>query len=489
MKEKASEIKTANTFGATIVMIMASGSMVFAQGSNSPDPKTAGSSQRLEAAPSSSQKPTLSTATPDWYSPLKNISLGPGKLDIGFDLRTRYEFSENFDVRRYGTGKSDDLLLLRTRLSLDYKFNDQAHVFVEVQDARYWLSDLDRDLWPLNCPFYDALDLRQAFAEWKKIGDTPFGFKAGRQSISYADNRVFGPGEWGNVGRYWWDAAKVYYQSDPVQVDLLYGQRIISEPTSFNNEHFPYEMLGAYAQFRKLSWDKFSLKPDLFYLVQYDDHGNLVGESGPGDQQTHSVGFYFESRYGQHWDFSGTLAGQLGQYGQDDIRAYGANIKAGYTFDCAWSPRIGAEFSYASGDDDPDDGVHETFDGIFGAVDLYYYGSMNVLPWMNLEDYQVTFSVKPWKSLTLRLDHHLYRLAESEDAWYWSSGKPARQDPTGDSGSDLGQELNLVAQWQANKNLQLFTGYGHLFTGDFIRNTPGSDRDADWFFFQGTYRF
>ncbi len=185
----------------------------------------------------------------DWYSLLKDIPAGPGKLDIGFDLRTRYEYTDNFDVRRYGTETSDNLLLLRTRLNLDYKFTDQAHVFVEFQDARYWLSDLNRSLWTENCPFYDEFDLRQAFLEWKHIGDSPFGFKAGRQSISYADRLVFGPGEWGNVGRYWWDAARLCYTTEPVQVDLLYGQRIISEPTHWNDEHYPFQMFAAYAQF------------------------------------------------------------------------------------------------------------------------------------------------------------------------------------------------------------------------------------------------
>jgi len=42
--------------------------------------------------------------------------------------------------------------------------------------------------------------------EWRKTGSSPFGFKAGRQQINYRDNRVFGPGQWGNVGRYTWDA-------------------------------------------------------------------------------------------------------------------------------------------------------------------------------------------------------------------------------------------------------------------------------------------
>jgi len=465
---------------------------VLSLGGESVSPGAAGA-----AAPSDPPKATVAAAkaaraqppAERWEAPFKNIPLGPGKLDVGFDLRLRYELSDNFDVRRYGTEATDNLLLLRTRLSLDYKLPEHAHVFVEFQDARYELSDLERGLWPVNCPFYDELELRQAYAEWLNIGGSPLGFKAGRQVITYADKRVFGPGEWGNVGRYWWDAAKVCLSTKVAQVDLLYGQRVISEPTTFNNEHFPYQMLGAYAQFKEVACGTFALKPDLFYIVQYDDHGNIAGESGVGDQETHSVGFYFKGRQGKHWDFAGTLAGQMGKYGRDDIEAFGANALVGYTLDTAWTPRIGFEFSYASGDDNPGDGVHGTFDGIFGAVDLYYYGSMNVVSWMNLEDYQLTFSVKPAKTLTLRLDHHVYRLAESRDAWYWSSGRPARRDATGRAGSDLGQEINLAAQWKLGRNFELFGGYGHLFAGEYVSSTPGSHRDADWFFLQSTFKF
>jgi hypothetical protein len=441
-----------------------------------------GAGSQAEKAPA-----PLASAT-NWYAPLKNIPAGPGKLDIGFNLRTRYEYRDNFDVRGYGTETDDHLLLLRTRLMFDYTFTDKAHAYLELQDARYWLSDLDRSLWPQNCPFYDAIELRQAYLEWKRIGGSPLGFKAGRQSISYADRHVFGPGEWGNVGRYWWDAAKLYVSTDPVQVDLLYGRRVISEPSHFNNDHFPYHMFGAYAQIKKQTWDDVSLKPDLFYIVQYDNHGKTVGESGKGDQQTHSCGFYFDGKYGDRWDFSGTLVGQAGEYGQDDIRACGYNAKAGYTWDMAWKPRLGGEFTYASGDSNTNDGEHATFDGVFGAVDLYY-GRMNMLSWMNLEDYQVTVSVQPHKTLKLWADYHFFRLAEASDAWYWTSGRAARRDPTGQAGSDLGQEVDLLAQWQVNQNTEIFAGYSHFFPGEFVRNTSGSQDDADWFFLQATYKF
>ncbi len=450
----------------------------------SPAPAAAGGEETKAAVP-----PAPAGARKSWYSPMKDIPAGPGRLDVGFGVRARYEWSDNFDVRRYGTETSDDLMLLRTRVSFDYKFTDRAHVFLELQDSRYWLSDLRRSLWEVNNPFYDEIDVRQAYAEWKHIGGTPFGFKAGRQSIAYGDMHVFGPGEWGNVGRYWWDAAKLYCHTDPVQVDLLYGQRIISEPTSFNDTHFPYEMFGAYAKIRQQSLAQLSLQPDVFYLVNRDDHGTIAGEHGKGDQLTHSFGLYVNGTVGTRWDFACTSVGQLGKYGRDDVEAFGTNARAGYTLEAPWSPRLGAEFTYASGDDDPTDGVHETFDGVFGAADLYYYGSMNLCCWMNLEDYQATFRVKPRDDLTLRLDHHWLHLAESEDAWYWSSGRPARRDGAGGAGRDLGQELNVVAQWQVDKDLELFTGYGHFFAGEYLRKTPGSDHDADWLFLQCTYKF
>jgi len=435
-------------------------------------------------------KPSISAdaANKKWYSPLKDMPVGPGRLDVGFNLRTRYENMDNFDVRRYGTETSDDLLLLRVRLNLDYKFAEQAHALLEFQDARYWLSDLDRSLWSENCPFYDVFDVRQVFVEWKRIGGSPVGFKAGRQSISYADGRVFGPGEWGNAGRYNWDALKLYFTTEPVQVDLLYGQRVSSEPSSFNDEHYPYDMFGIYAQVEKLAWDEFSLKPDLFYLVQYDNHGNIAGESGKGDQKIHSPGFFLDGKYGQRWDFCGTLAGQTGDYGRDEVRAYGYNAKVGYTWDVGWSPRLGGEFSYASGDSNTNDGEHATFNGVFGALDVFY-GRMNLFSWMNLEDYQATLSMTPWKTLKLWCDFHFFRLAEAADAWYWASGKIARFDPTGKAGRDLGREVDLLAQWQVDQNTELFAGYSHFFAGEFMQNTEANGEDADWLFVQLMYKF
>jgi hypothetical protein len=130
--------------------------------------------------------------------------------------------------------------------------------------------------------------------------------------------------------------------------------------------------------------------------------------------------------------------------------------------------------------------VAGTFDGIFGAMDIPY-GWMNVVSWKNLEDYVVIFSVQPAKSLKLGVDYHYFRLVQARDAWYWVNGKPERRDSSGQAGQDLGQELDLIARWQVNRELEVMAGYARFFTGDFVRNTPGSGRDANWAFAQMTF--
>jgi hypothetical protein len=431
------------------------------------------------AAPAAEAAPA---AAPPWYSPLKNIAAGPGKLDVGFNLRTRYEYLDNFNILHYGTD-ADDVLLFRARLSLDYRFTEQAHTFVEFQDARYWLNRLDLSDFGQSCPCYDQFDLRQAYLEWPKMGESPFGVKLGRQILLYGDRRVFAPAEWGNVGNYWWDAAKLYYDTDAVKLDAFYAQRVRSEPKDWNFDHWPYHVGAVYVRIRQLP-----VTLDAFHVVKHDCSGSTKGESGVGDERRHTFGVFSERPAGNGWDYGLFAAGQLGAYGGDDIRAFGVIARGGHTFKPAWKPRVGFEFNYASGDRDPKDGVAGTFDGIFGAMDIPY-GWMNVVSWKNLEDYVLNFSVQPAKSLKLGVDYHYFRLAQARDAWYWVNGKTERRDPTGAAGQDLGHEVDVITRWQVNRELELLVGYARFFAGEFVRHTPGDDRGANWAFVQATYDF
>lgn len=423
----------------------------------------------------------------DWFDQVKDIAAGPGKLSLDFSERVRYEHYDNFTIKGYGTDENDHLMLMRTRVGVEYRLNPPAdgtapRFYVQFQDARHWLSDLDRNDFPHTCPYFDQCDLRQAFVEWRHIGGGPLGLKAGRQSVSYADNRVFGPGNWGNVGRYWWDVVKLTLDTAPAAIDFLYGRRVISEPVSPNDRHYDFDMVGVYAQAKNLPFDLHG-----FYVLRHNDHGDVRGERGTGDRRTHSLGLYLDGTAGR-WDYGATAVGQFGEFGGDDICAFGGNARLGYTFDAPWKPRLGAEFSYASGDGDPADGRHETFDGVFGAVDCLY-GRMNMFSWKNLEDYRLSASISPLAGLKLSVDYHVLRLASDNGAWYWCNCKPMRRTPGGGAGRTVGSEIDVVARWKINAHWDLMAGYGHFFPGSYIESTGGNAGHADWVFTQVTFTF
>ncbi len=62
--------------------------------------------------------------------------------------------------------------------------------------------------------------------------------------------------------------------------------------------------------------------------------------------------------------------------------------------------------------------------------------------------------------------------------------------PTGNSETDLGQEINLVAYTMLKEKLRLEAGYGRFFPGDYVKvNFPSARDDSDFMYLQGTVSF
>jgi hypothetical protein len=101
-------------------------------------------------------------------------------------------------------------------------------------------SRLGEEKFPQSNPFKDPMDIRQAFGEWLKIGDSPFGIKVGRQQISYGDQRVLGPGLWGNTGRYAWDAVMLKADTGYFWSDLWVCRFIKNDPDEWPNSAFAW---------------------------------------------------------------------------------------------------------------------------------------------------------------------------------------------------------------------------------------------------------
>jgi hypothetical protein len=419
----------------------------------------------------------------EFWSHVKGKHAGPLTFDFGGQVRFRYEYDDGFSVKGYDPGGHDQLLLERVRLDLSTKFWGKPRLFLQLQDAHAFLTRLGPSDFPQSSPIEDTLDIRQLHLEWLKIRGSPFGFRIGRQEISYGDQRVFGPGNWGNTGRFAWDAAMLKIDTKAFASDLWVGKYLRYQSHEWPDRDVDHFMTFVnYTQIKNLP-----CRLDLFYVLKYDNSGKVVGERGTGNLLSHTVGFQAEGQaFDDVLDAGATFAAQFGRYGADRLRAFGASGKLGATAPLAWRPRLGGQFTWGSGDKDPDDGVHGTFDGVFGGRDISFYGYLNLFFWANLRDYEVDFSIRPRRALALYVEYHHFTLDESRDAWYTTGLKPYRRDAMGHSGTTLGDELDVRAVWTSRNHLELMGGYGRFFPGPFVKNT-GAAIPANWYFSQIAY--
>jgi len=419
----------------------------------------------------------------EFWSHVKEKHAGPLTFDFGGQVRFRYEYDDGLSVKGYAPGGHHQLLLERVRLDLSTKFWGKPRLFLQLQDAHAFLTRLGPSDFPESNPIEDTLDIRQLHLEWLKIRGSPFGFRIGRQEISYGDQRVFGPGNWGNTGRFAWDAAMLKVDTKALSTDLWVGKYLRYQSDEWPNRDVDHFMTFVnYTQIKNLPF-----RADFFYVLKHDNSGRVVGESGNGNLLSHTVGFQAEGQaFGDVLDAGATFAAQFGRYGADRLRAFGASGKLGVTAPVAWKPRLGGQFTWGSGDKDPDDGVRGTFDGVFGGRDISFYGYLNLFFWANLRDYEVDFSIRPPRALTLYVEYHHFTLDQSRDAWYTTGLKPYRRDATGHSGATLGDELDMRAVRTLWNHLELMGGYGRFFPGPFVKNT-GAAIPANWYFSQIAY--
>lgn len=444
------------------------------------------SSSRADSPPVPTQREETKEppiAQDEFWSHVKDLHAGPLTFDFSGQARLRFEYDDGFGIKGYEPGGHDQLLLERIRFELSTRFWDRPRLFLQLQDAHAFFTKLRASDFPQSNPIEDTLDIRQLFIEWLKIGGSPVGFRVGRQQISYGDQRVFGPGNWGNTGRFAWDAAMLKIETESLWSDLWVG-RFLQYQSSVWPDRAVDNFLTVvdYTQVQKLPF-----RLGLFYVLKYDASGTVAGETGTGDLLSHTMGFQADgTAMSELLDAGATFAVQFGRYGADRLLAFGANARLGVTAPVEWKPRIGGQFTWGSGDQNPADGIHGTFDGVYGGRDIFFYGYLNLFFWANLRDAEVDFSVHPHRAVTLYVEYHHLALDAPRDAWYTTGLKAYRRDVSGGSGSTLGDELDVRAVWLAWGHLELMAGYGHFFPGAFVNNT-GAAAPADWGFAQAAY--
>src|SRR5258708_1242108 len=435
--------------------------------------------------------------------------------NIGGQFRARYEHTEYLGPTEFsatGGHSSDNLMLLRTLVHVGYDPTPWLSFYAEGRDSRGYWDEANPN------PDLDTMDLHQAFVQIGNPPNLPLSAEIGRQELIYGDERLIGQSDWTNVRRTF-DAAKLRYEVNGFWVDAFVSHPVIVWDDHFNESDDQDWFSGVYASTTKLiPWQQ----SELYVLSRNTGNGSPGFYGPPPDPQgatprdIYTVGVHFKSLPGElgGWDYNLEAAGQFGRYretaagapvsvaGRNLVQqAYAAVAGGGYTWTNApGKPRAGSEYLYSSGDSNPTDGKHETFDNLF-PTNHRQFGIMDIYSWQNVQILRFTGSIQPLESLTLAADYRLVWLADTHDSFYTSKGA-RRGGVTATDGagyginpnynSYVGSEIDLVATYTFKHHTSLQAGIAHFFVGDYVKSSLagiGGARDATVFYAQFTFNF
>lgn len=363
-------------------------------------------------------------------------------------------------------------------------------------------------------PEADLIDLHQAFVTVGNPKEFPLSAKLGRQELIYGDEHFLGAAFWHNIGRVF-DAAKLRWQADTFSADAFLGRPVIPVDDSFNLANDYETLAGLWVSSPKLV-PHHSL--DLFFLGRdaSGDSPTAVAQPEiplPSARDIYTLGTRLKSKPGDlgPWDYTVDALGQFGNF--RDLRAgapthrldhlaYAFIANVGYTFaEAPAKPRLALEYSFGSGDSDPTDDDHGTFDNLY-PTNHKFYGYADFVSLQNVHDLRPMLTLKPTPRLSLALEGHLFWLADTHDSFYNVGGVPRGGIGTTagngyginpDYDSFLGGEIDLIAGYALTRYAQIEAGYCRFFTGPYIdsslANPAFGSRDANFAYLQLLVRF
>lgn len=414
------------------------------------------------------------TAAPERPSDRREIAPG---LTMGSQLRLRTEVRRNFRFDDARPGDDEDYLLSRARFDLTWTPNDRVTGMVELQDARILGEEAISETATPNV-FADRLDVHQAYLDVAApvAGRVPLTLRVGRQKLVYGAQRFVSPLEWVNTARVF-DGARVRIDAGPGRRLDAFATRLVPVTPTGLNDHAPTRsrmfdswLHGVYYSDSALSG---GAAVDGFWLLR---------RAARRGDAVHTVGARIEARRGP-WAIDGEAAAQTGRYGGARHRAALAHAGGSFTSGLPGGLKIGAAINVGSGDGDPADGIHGTFDQLY-PLGHAYYGYMDLFALRNLRNAEVMAEAALPGRARLRVAlQDFVLLAPGADAWYNVGGAVAHTAADTAVSPHVGNELDVTIRFPVGP-AALEVGYGRFFGGAYLRDTGFRLRTADFFYLQ-----
>lgn len=419
------------------------------------------------------------TYSQDVWDPLKWIDLGDDwRLTLGGQTRLRFESEQNKAFGSVEPGQ-DAFLLHRSFLHGDLKHDDWLRFFLQGKFAH--VDDPDRGVGLAGLE--DHADIHQAFVDFTTlIAQNRVTFRLGRQELQYGGERLVSPLDWGNTRRTF-DGAKAFTETERWRLDAFAVRPVLSDRKNLDDEDENVDFYGFYSTYKGSK----ALAADFYCLVLKNNNILPNADGTMGRRTLYTPGARLWGSSGD-WDYETELAAQFGTFAGDRVRAWMGTAGGGYTFsDHAWRPRFGVLYDYASGDADPTDGAHETFNQHF-PLGHAWLGYLDLVGRSNIHAIKAQLKANPSKKITAWADFHTFYVDQDKDALYSAAGAATRRSVTGTGTQMIGHELDLTAKIDLDVHAAVLVGHSYMWAGEFIDATGPNDNPS-LFYAQVEYKF
>ena len=339
----------------------------------------------------------------------------------------------------------------RNLLNVKADFTDEVTTFIEFDNYNVWGEDF-RSLYLTGADLRGAgdVDMYQAYIDAKSLWGTPLSLRVGRQELVFGNEFLFGNKD---TGAFFtglsYDALRLSFNNDVVAIDAV-AAKLAETLGDLGKDDV--DLYGVYASYLGIE----DVTIDAYAMYVRDDEV-VLGEN----VDLYTVGLRGAGTLGA-FDFDANVAYQFGDIDVDDvdIDAWGMDLRAGYTFDMAWQPRVFANFAWYEGDDED-----MAFDRLFS--DLEYSAFLDNLN-ANLTDvfvYALGVQVMPTEAVALKLVGTYFDGDENLD--------------------EIGWEVGLCGAYNYSEDLTFRAGYNHFFADDDFAD----DADFDYAFVETEIAF
>ncbi len=379
---------------------------------------------------------------------------------------------------------AENFLLSQVRLRLDADLTEEVSAVVRLINERLW-GEEDAES--------TDIDLDLAYLELKQFLYQPLTLTIGRQELRYGNSLIIGDPDTNQqvatalTGvaddlslRKSFDAVKAILDFSPWTLDLIYAQ--VTEGQTYIGDDV--RLMGGQLAY---TWNSYNgISEAYFWAMDNNRDGTdadlITTQPLENQAKTYVVGGRMQfnpierlmlSLEGAYQFGDVYVSNPLATSDYQHLSAFAAQVMGEYHFDNEYKPILGLRYSYLSGDDDPNDDNHNSWDPMF--EDQIPAEIINILfPNTNAQTVSIYGSMMPRQDITLGLQYTWTKLAHNLDG---STYRPrAGAASTNVYAIDrnetyLGSEIDAYMLYDYTEDVQFKLTGAWFIPGDFFLGT------------------